>query len=161
MARTPAQALIVNELAVTSCASLDLGTLPHDIPVIACDIPDPETAATTSGAVSYPAAAIGPAGEHQVRFASIVTDRAYQAARMGMGAVMGSKRLKAVVLREGGRQPGAAGLGTAGPRRVPGAPLREPGRPEFGLRRCSAALRSLRQPKRRQATASQVGPYPD
>lgn len=48
-------------------------------------------------------AAIGPAGEQQVRFASIVTDRTYQASRMGMGAVMGAKRLKAVVLREGVR----------------------------------------------------------
>jgi aldehyde:ferredoxin oxidoreductase len=46
-------------------------------------------------------AAIGPAGENLVRFASIVTDRSHQASRMGMGAVMGSKRLKAVVLREG------------------------------------------------------------
>jgi len=44
-------------------------------------------------------AVIGPAGEHQVRYASIVTDRTYQANRMGLGAVMGSKRLKAVVLR--------------------------------------------------------------
>ena len=48
-------------------------------------------------------AAIGPAGENIVRFASIVTDRTYQASRMGMGAVMGAKRLKAVVLREGKR----------------------------------------------------------
>ncbi|MCL5674447.1 MAG: hypothetical protein M1501_01715 [Candidatus Omnitrophica bacterium] len=46
-------------------------------------------------------AAIGPAGEKQVRFASIVTDRTFQAARMGMGAVMGSKNLKAVVLKGG------------------------------------------------------------
>ncbi|MBW7883649.1 MAG: aldehyde ferredoxin oxidoreductase family protein [Caldilineaceae bacterium] len=44
-------------------------------------------------------AVIGPAGEHLVRFASVVSDRSYQAARMGMGAVMGSKSLKAVVLR--------------------------------------------------------------
>ena len=44
-------------------------------------------------------AAIGPAGENRVRFASIVTDRTYQAARMGMGAVMGAKGLKAVALR--------------------------------------------------------------
>ncbi|MBM4034175.1 MAG: hypothetical protein FJ291_20685 [Planctomycetes bacterium] len=48
-------------------------------------------------------AAIGPAGENRVRFASIVTDRSYQASRMGMGAVMGAKRLKAVVLS--GSQP--------------------------------------------------------
>lgn len=45
-------------------------------------------------------AAIGPAGERLVRFASIVTDRSYQASRMGMGAVMGSKKLKALVLRD-------------------------------------------------------------
>jgi aldehyde:ferredoxin oxidoreductase len=43
-------------------------------------------------------AAIGPAGEHLVRYASIVSDRFYQAMRMGLGAVMGSKRLKAIVL---------------------------------------------------------------
>ncbi len=46
-------------------------------------------------------AIIGPAGENRVRFASVVTDRCYQAARMGMGAVMGSKLLKALVIRGG------------------------------------------------------------
>ena len=50
-------------------------------------------------------AVIGPAGENQVRFASIVTERSYQAARMGMGAVMGSKQLKAVVIRGEHRPP--------------------------------------------------------
>lgn len=44
-------------------------------------------------------AVIGPAGEKRVRFASIVSDRTYGAARHGMGAVMGSKRLKAIVIR--------------------------------------------------------------
>ncbi len=44
-------------------------------------------------------AVIGPAGERLVRFASIVSERSYQAARMGIGAVMGSKRLKAIVIR--------------------------------------------------------------
>ena len=44
-------------------------------------------------------AVVGPAGENRVRFASIVTDRTYQAARMGIGAVEGSKLLKAVVIR--------------------------------------------------------------
>ena len=44
-------------------------------------------------------AVIGPAGENKVRFASIVSERSYQAARMGIGAVMGSKLLKAVVIR--------------------------------------------------------------
>jgi len=48
-------------------------------------------------------AVIGPAGENLVRFASIVTNRSFQAARMGMGAVMGSKNLKAVVIARGDR----------------------------------------------------------
>lgn len=52
-------------------------------------------------------AAIGPAGEKRVCFASVVTNRAFQAARMGMGAVMGSKNLKALVLR-GGKRPAVA-----------------------------------------------------
>jgi len=52
-------------------------------------------------------AAIGPAGEAQVRYASIVADRHYQAMRLGVGAVMGAKRLKAVAL-VGGHLPPAA-----------------------------------------------------
>jgi len=44
-------------------------------------------------------AVIGPAGERLVRYASIVTDYTFQAARMGMGAVMGAKKLKAVIIR--------------------------------------------------------------
>jgi aldehyde:ferredoxin oxidoreductase len=44
-------------------------------------------------------AVIGPAGENMVRYASIVSDRNFQASRMGMGAVMGSKHLKAIVLQ--------------------------------------------------------------
>jgi len=44
-------------------------------------------------------AAIGPAGEHLVRFASVQNDRQRAAERGGTGAVMGSKRLKAIVVR--------------------------------------------------------------
>ena len=44
-------------------------------------------------------AIIGPAGENLVHYASIVTDGCFQASRMGMGAVMGSKKLKALVLK--------------------------------------------------------------
>jgi aldehyde:ferredoxin oxidoreductase len=50
-------------------------------------------------------AVIGPAGEQRVRFASIVSDRTHQAARTGMGAVMGSKRLKAMVIAGGDLPP--------------------------------------------------------
>jgi aldehyde:ferredoxin oxidoreductase len=46
-------------------------------------------------------AAIGNAGENLVRFANIISSRTHQAQRMGMGAVMGSKKLKAIVLRGG------------------------------------------------------------
>ncbi|GAA3620777.1 aldehyde ferredoxin oxidoreductase [Nonomuraea rosea] len=42
-------------------------------------------------------AAIGPAGESLVRYASVVTDRAYAAGRYGLGAVFGAKNLKAIV----------------------------------------------------------------
>ena len=47
-------------------------------------------------------AVIGPAGEHLVRFASIINDIRHAAGRTGMGAVMASKKLKAVAAR--GRQ---------------------------------------------------------
>jgi aldehyde:ferredoxin oxidoreductase len=46
-------------------------------------------------------ACIGLGGENLVRFASIMTDGYRAAARSGLGAVMGSKRLKAVVVRGG------------------------------------------------------------
>ena len=44
-------------------------------------------------------AAIGPAGENQVKFSCITNDLHHQVGRAGIGAVMGSKRLKAIVLR--------------------------------------------------------------
>lgn len=42
---------------------------------------------------------IGPAGENLVRFAAIVGDRGHVAAHNGVGAVMGSKKLKAIVAK--------------------------------------------------------------
>ncbi|MEE8473165.1 MAG: aldehyde ferredoxin oxidoreductase C-terminal domain-containing protein [Dehalococcoidia bacterium] len=45
---------------------------------------------------------IGPAGENRVRFASICGDRGHVAAHNGVGAVMGSKNIKAVVVARGG-----------------------------------------------------------
>jgi len=44
-------------------------------------------------------ALIGPAGEKQVRFATVVSQEGRAGGRPGMGAVMGSKNLKALVLR--------------------------------------------------------------
>jgi len=52
-------------------------------------------------------AGIGPAGENLVRFACIINDANRAAGRSGLGAVMGSKNLKAVAVR------GTAGLGLA------------------------------------------------
>ncbi|MEM0312735.1 MAG: aldehyde ferredoxin oxidoreductase family protein [Thermoplasmatales archaeon] len=46
-------------------------------------------------------ACIGPAGENLVRFASIMNDKHRAAGRNGVGAVMGSKKLKAVVAGTG------------------------------------------------------------
>ncbi len=44
-------------------------------------------------------ACIGPAGERGVRIAAIIVDRGRAAARCGGGAVMGDKRLKAILVR--------------------------------------------------------------
>ena len=44
---------------------------------------------------------IGPAGENLVKFACLFTDRGHIAAHNGVGAVMGSKKLKAIVVERG------------------------------------------------------------
>ncbi|MGM0368413.1 MAG: aldehyde ferredoxin oxidoreductase family protein [Actinomycetota bacterium] len=44
-------------------------------------------------------ALIGPAGENLVRYASIVNDNLFISSRCGVGAVMGSKNLKAICIR--------------------------------------------------------------
>lgn len=50
-------------------------------------------------------ACIGPAGENGVLFAGIMNDRDRAAGRSGVGAVMGSKNLKAVVVKGGRKVP--------------------------------------------------------
>ncbi|MEK9165225.1 MAG: aldehyde ferredoxin oxidoreductase C-terminal domain-containing protein, partial [Chloroflexota bacterium] len=55
-------------------------------------------AAHGAGTVS---AVIGPAGENKVRFAAVMTGLKNTAGRGGMGAVMGSKNLKAIAARGG------------------------------------------------------------
>jgi len=44
---------------------------------------------------------IGPGGESDVRFAAIISERDHAAGRTGMGSVMGSKNLKAIVIFKG------------------------------------------------------------
>jgi aldehyde:ferredoxin oxidoreductase len=48
---------------------------------------------------------IGPAGENLVKYAAVCNDKAHYFGRTGMGAVMGSKNLKAVAVRGTGRVP--------------------------------------------------------
>jgi aldehyde:ferredoxin oxidoreductase len=48
---------------------------------------------------------IGPAGENQVLYAAIMNDHGRAAGRTGMGAVMGSKKLKAIAVRGKQRVP--------------------------------------------------------
>jgi aldehyde:ferredoxin oxidoreductase len=59
--------------------------------------------------------AIGPGGENRVRYACIMTDGESAAGRCGIGAVMGSKRLKAVAVR------GSRDVAIADPRRFKAA----------------------------------------
>ncbi|MEM2513725.1 MAG: aldehyde ferredoxin oxidoreductase C-terminal domain-containing protein [Candidatus Bathyarchaeia archaeon] len=49
-------------------------------------------------------ASIGPAGENLVKFASIVIDRGHIAAHNGPGAVLGSKKLKAIAVARGNKR---------------------------------------------------------
>ena len=60
---------------------------------------------------------IGPAGEKLVRFACILNDKNRAAGRSGVGAVMGSKKLKAIAVR------GSGGLTVADPKRFRSACL--------------------------------------
>ncbi len=48
--------------------------------------------------------AIGPAGEHRVRFANILNEAHHAFGRCGFGAVMGAKRLKAIAVSASGRR---------------------------------------------------------
>lgn len=59
---------------------------------------------------NFKCVSIGPAGERKVRFASIMTDKHRAAGRSGVGAVMGSKNLKAVAVR------GTGGVTVADPK---------------------------------------------
>lgn len=65
-----------------------------------------ETTAAVQNDLSDPGASvacIGPAGERLVRFAGVINETSRAAGRGGVGAVMGSKNLKALVARGSGR----------------------------------------------------------
>jgi aldehyde:ferredoxin oxidoreductase len=59
------------------------------------------------GEKKYRTALIGPSGEKMVRFANIMADCSHAFGRCGLGAVMGSKNLKGVVVK-GSQRPTAA-----------------------------------------------------
>lgn len=79
-------------------------------------------------------ASIGPAGERMVRFACIVNDLRHAAGRGGMGAVMGSKKLKAIAVR--GKIPPAYGdpdtIRAMGKRMAAAGPTIRAGMHEYG-----------------------------
>lgn len=66
-------------------------------------VPETEDILLTETDPKARVACIGPAGENKVFFASIMNEKHRAAGRSGVGAVMGSKNLKAVVVR--GTQP--------------------------------------------------------
>ena len=51
------------------------------------------------GSTRFRTAAIGPAGENLVRFACVLNDITHAAGRTGLGAVMGSKKLKLIAVK--------------------------------------------------------------
>ena len=95
----------------------------------------PETVAALSGHGGV--AAIGPAGENGVLFANVLVDEGNAAGRGGLGAVMGSKRLKAVAVD--GDLP---------------VPVADPGRSNGPARTCCACSAPLPRSSGRWASAS-------
>ncbi len=113
-------------------------------------------------------ACIGPAGEKLVRFACIMNDKHRAAGRSGVGAVMGSKNLKAIAVRgtggvrvadpagvhEGGLEDAGRHAGQPGPDVVHRAGDGRHDRHDAGLRRPAdqqfprGAVRALREPQR-------------
>jgi aldehyde:ferredoxin oxidoreductase len=69
-----------------------------------------DTIRTESGVPDAIVAAIGQAGENLVKYACVVNDRHRAAGRSGVGAVMGSKNLKAIAVK------GTGGVALARPR---------------------------------------------
>lgn len=63
------------------------------------NIPETTDAITSAEGTGYSVACIGPAGENLVRISSIMNDRTRALGRGGLGAVMGSKNLKAIAVK--------------------------------------------------------------
>jgi aldehyde:ferredoxin oxidoreductase len=63
------------------------------------EIADADQAVRDELGGNFRTAAIGPGGENLVRFAGIINDVSHAAARTGLGAVMGSKKLKLIAVK--------------------------------------------------------------
>ncbi len=88
-AKNPVYVWIYNDLAEIRPAEELWGKTTHETEDIIHQETDPDAKIT----------GIGPAGENQVLFACVVNDKHRAAGRSGVGAVMGSKNLKAVAVR--------------------------------------------------------------
>ncbi len=97
-----------DQIIITGAADRLVYLMVTDSGVVFCDCPElaGKTIVETTdsirrdhGCYSTQVAAIGPAGENRVHFAAIVSSGNRVNGRTGMGAVMGSKNLKAVALR--------------------------------------------------------------
>ncbi|HBX23461.1 MAG TPA: aldehyde ferredoxin oxidoreductase [Desulfotomaculum sp.] len=101
MRRTGYDAIIIEGIASAPlCLEIsDSGVVFHDASSLwGMDTHDAEEAALAkAGGAEAQALVIGPAGEKLVSFACIENNRWHSAGRTGMGAVMGAKKLKAVV----------------------------------------------------------------
>ena len=125
-------------------------------------------AAARAARPRLPVAAIGPAGERLVRYATVSHDGRH-AGRGGLGAVLGAKRLKAIAVRASdalpGRRPGGGARRRQGParalvrardREVPRARhALEPARVQRAL---GAAGPQLRRPRRRRSRSRTAPP---
>jgi aldehyde:ferredoxin oxidoreductase len=101
------------------------------------DVPDTTKVITDIEGVGYSTACIGPAGENLVKMACIINDGTRALGRGGLGAVMGSKNLKAIAVK------GSAEIPVADPQKLDfvlyetnkwlkANPITSQGLPEFG-----------------------------
>ena len=104
---------------------------------------------------AYRIAAIGPAGERLVRYATVSHDGRH-AGRGGLGAVLGAKRLKAIAVRAATRCPVADPRGGAGRRPRICALARSGLRPRSTAiwARSRTCSRSMRSPRCRATTSA-------
>ena len=101
------------------------------------NVPDTEDLLHTQLGRGFKFVSIGPAGERLVRFAAIINDKARAAGRSGVGAVMGSKKLKAVAVRGTGSvavadPPGFRAVCLDALEKLKNGPVTGTGLPRFG-----------------------------